>query len=712
MRFIKDSKIYDFKYACCSYLLISLFIAMCQSQKLAFKSLMSLPTSNTQSCQLTVANVTGNLIFQLKQLLVVICSDATYFFKTQDLIADSTQASNSMQTQSTAITPFSCPKLSFESQFQGSVTYLNEYSVYRASLDSTGSILITKLFFIDSSWISGDTIIDVLVTDTYTVFQMGNNYNFQVYARPKTLGQQVTRVKTGSLTFSGYGTIVLQYFLSDASTQLIHLYVSPNYNTKDNLITKYSLVSTSVSGSLSDVTFWKIGETNVKTATVSTIVVSKNFMGYGCELCNNYAGLITLYDSNTLAQILSVPGTSDNPQLGKDLTAIDTGSQFQTFFSQSNSGGAVNSRQYFLNELKILYNQDTKTYGYELNTKVTSGMQGTPHLDIDFGIYNGQVISKYKAQKQLFGLQTCSYQSYYTASSRTCTACSTFTLFSQNTSCVQCSDLWYATQRQKTNSYYQSLNVNFCKNFDPKTLPDYNSIVNGGGTNNGGNGNNNNNNGGGGNTNNNNNSTSGGDSSSGIGIGGIVAIVIVIVLLIGLAIGGYFFYKWWQNRKLQEVTKKKRDEKKEKQGQAPKRKNAKEFDENRIQKKMEAQQVQQYNSIKNTERDVNSKGTEDTNQNKLDDIQLEMDQQEADITIEPESQRRKQDDQSYKNKAQDIDTSQSPIKQLQPAAGRMNAAQQQLSNQKVNNKKELNEDIEPMDDIEDEDDDDFSDSDV
>jgi len=41
-----------------------------------------------------------------------------------------------------------------------------------------------------------------MVADLFTVLKMTNNDNFQVYARPRALGEPVTAVKTGGLTFS------------------------------------------------------------------------------------------------------------------------------------------------------------------------------------------------------------------------------------------------------------------------------------------------------------------------------------------------------------------------------------------------------------------------------------------------------------------------------------------------------------------------------
>lgn len=93
--------------------------------------------------------------------------------------------------------------------------------------------------------------------------------------------------------------------------------------------------------------------------------------------------------------------------------------------------------------------------------------------------------------------------------------------------------------RDKANTYYQALTVNFCKNFDPKTLPDYWDWVGGGGNNSN-------------NTNNTDTPSKGNTTqsdSSDVNAGAIAAGIIVPIVVIAGAIGGYCYYKKWKSRK-------------------------------------------------------------------------------------------------------------------------------------------------------------------
>ena len=85
-----------------------------------------------------------------------------------------------------------------ESDNSGSITYLAYNKVYRAYLDPIDQTLQNDLIFtIDPSQFAGDTILDVMVADNFTVILLQNNYNFLAYLRPAIQGQAVTRAKTG-----------------------------------------------------------------------------------------------------------------------------------------------------------------------------------------------------------------------------------------------------------------------------------------------------------------------------------------------------------------------------------------------------------------------------------------------------------------------------------------------------------------------------------
>ena len=69
-----------------------------------------------------------------------------------------------------------------------------------------------------------------------------------------------------------------------------------------------------INGTLNDVVITKLPvEINVKTNEVTTITASFNFVAYGCEKCNTFAGQVSIYNASNLAFYINIPGTTDNP---------------------------------------------------------------------------------------------------------------------------------------------------------------------------------------------------------------------------------------------------------------------------------------------------------------------------------------------------------------------------------------------------------------
>lgn len=95
----------------------------------------------------------------------------------------------------------------------------------------------------------------------------------------------------------------------------MYLFTSPNSLSTDNYIYKYWITQAYSGSKTSDVIITKMPTNiNVKSNQITTLAVSQNFLGYGCESCNTYSGLIVIYNQTSFAQITTVAGSqSDNP---------------------------------------------------------------------------------------------------------------------------------------------------------------------------------------------------------------------------------------------------------------------------------------------------------------------------------------------------------------------------------------------------------------
>ncbi|CDW79343.1 UNKNOWN [Stylonychia lemnae] len=484
---------------------------------------------------------------------------------------------------------------SAEASFIGSITYMVDNNVFRASKTSTG-MSVTQIFSIDKQSIGQNSINDILVHRDYAVVKFSND-TFYIFLRTSQNNIMLSRAQTSFISLPSVQTLSYTFASDPSNSSNYILYASPGFTTRDNLVYQHVLTPKYSNGVAISVNINLTSTINIKDFVIQTYKVTSNLIVLGCIFCNNQIGKVNFYERQTFTLINSLNGNSNNIQFGSMLEGFEKGKQ-TTFYIGSNSAGQIAARLYYLSSVQ-LFRGVNGSYSSQVEIQNVRSIAAAPQNGMIIGFYQNTLILKYFANKNLYSIQSCDFTQYFQDNSQQCVPCqesNTFQLAIQNTKCNNCSDVWYSKAKNQSNDYQQAMFSQQCSSFDPTKLFDYDKYAN---ESNGGTiivdppaGN-----------------SSNGTSSDQNVVIIVIAIVIPIVLIIVIILIVYFCCKKCKQKKEQEQIQNKNKKKEEQKNMkinesgkgganASKRNNRAVEQSQRIQKKMDREL---YNSVKQQE---------------------------------------------------------------------------------------------------------------
>lgn len=202
----------------------------------------------------------------------------------------------------------------------GTMTYgTNSNEVYTARVNGTGQVEHKLLFKVPLTQSDTAQIIDVIVTENFTVVRY-DNFTVATYLRPKVVGGFAILTRTGQLhqpSTVDSAVFAISPFVSGlTANQSLQLVVVQNQNS-NNQLNSYAIIQTySAQGVLLDVPIMALTTMNLQSLIISSLQISQSSIILGCAQCNTYRGRLDVYNrlatGGTLMKIGQIDGTSDN----------------------------------------------------------------------------------------------------------------------------------------------------------------------------------------------------------------------------------------------------------------------------------------------------------------------------------------------------------------------------------------------------------------